>query len=65
MDKVIDLIRNEPVAVATFFGAAINLAVVFGVPLTMEQKAALLTVFDALLAIVAVRQNVTPVAKLE
>lgn len=52
-------ITNEPVLVTTLVGAALNLAIVFGAPVTDEQKTAIVVVVTAVLAIFA-RSQVTP-----
>ena len=57
-------IANEPVAITAFIIAFIDLAVVFGLPLSPEQKGAIITVVDSLLVLVA-RQLVTPTRKLK
>ncbi len=60
MSDIIDRLRNEPVLVTTFVGAVLSLLIVFGVPIVDEQKAAIIAVGTALLAIFA-RSQVTPV----
>lgn len=63
MSKLLDIIRHEPVLVTTFVAAALNAAVLFGLPWTVEQRAGAMVAVNALLAIVA-RALVTPTAKL-
>lgn len=53
-------IANEPVLVTTLVGALISLLVVFGVPITDEQKVAVIGLLTAVLALFA-RSQVTPV----
>ena len=53
-------ISNEPVLVTTLVGAVLDLAIVFGAPVTNEQKTAIVVAVTAVLAIF-VRQQVTPV----
>lgn len=58
---------TEPAVWMGLIEAAIVLAVAFGVPLTLEQKSAIIGFVSAFLAIagsVVVRANVTPVATL-
>ena len=52
-------IQNEPVLVTTLVGAVIGLAVVFGVPITDDQKTAIVLVVTAVLALFA-RSQVSP-----
>lgn len=60
-------ITHEPVLWLTLVEAAILCAAAFGLPLTNEQKVAIMGLGGAVLAITGAiaRQNVTPVAKLE
>lgn len=60
MDAIIERIRNEPVLVTTLIGSVLTALVVFNVPLTQEQVAALVAIAAAVMAIVA-RAQVTPV----
>lgn len=53
-------IQLEPVLVTTLVGAVISLLVVFGVPITNDQKTAIVVVVTAVLALFA-RSQVTPV----
>ena len=59
MTEIIERLRNEPVLLTTLFGAALNALIVFGVPITDDQKLALVVLVTALLAIFA-RSKVTP-----
>lgn len=59
-----DWISHEPVAWTTLIGLAIDCAVVFGVPITVEQKTVVVALVTALLALF-VRSKVTPTAKIE
>lgn len=52
-------IQNEPVLVTTLVGALLSLLVVFGVPITDQQKAAIVVLLTAVLALFA-RSQVTP-----
>ena len=52
---------REPAAIAAFIAIAINLAITFGLKLTVEQVALVNTLVIAGLALI-VRQNVTPTA---
>lgn len=54
-----DRITNEPVLATTLVGAVINLAIVFGAPISDDQKVAVVAVVTALLAVFA-RSKVTP-----
>jgi hypothetical protein len=60
---IVDFINHEPALVMGFLGAAINLAVAFGLPITAEQ-ASLLNIFIAAGVSVIVRQHVSPVVDL-
>ncbi len=55
------LFGREPAAIAAFISIAINLAITFGLRLTVDQVALINTLVVAGLALV-VRQSVTPVA---
>lgn len=59
MNEIIERLRNEPVLVTTVFGAVLNTLIVFGVPITDDQKVALVVLVTAILALFA-RQSVTP-----
>jgi hypothetical protein len=59
LTAIIDRLRNEPVLVTTFVGALLSLLVVFGVPITDDQKTAIIVLLTAVLAVVA-RSQVTP-----
>lgn len=59
MNAIIARIQDEPVLVTTLVGAAIGLAVVFGAPISDDQKTAIVVTVTALLAIFA-RSKVTP-----
>ena len=61
MSAIIAKLEAEPVLVATFVGAVLNLGIAFGLPIDETQKAAILVVIDAVLAIFA-RQASTPVS---
>lgn len=54
-------LNREPAAIAAVLGIAINLAITFGLRLTIEQVALINALVVAILALV-VRQQVTPVA---
>lgn len=61
-----NLLRNEPVMVASLLKALLVCAVAFGLPVSDGQQAALIGVAGAILALGgAARQAVTPLAKLE
>lgn len=55
------LLGREPAAIAAVVSIAINLAITFGLHLSIEQVALINALVVAVLALV-VRQNVTPVA---
>jgi uncharacterized membrane protein YccC len=59
VSAIIDKIQNEPVLLTTLVGAILGLLIVFGVPVTDDQKTAIVLVVTALLAIVA-RSQVSP-----
>lgn len=59
MNEIIERLRNEPVLLTTLFGALLNTLIVFGVPISDDQKVALVVLVTALLAIFA-RSRVTP-----
>ena len=59
MAAIIARIQNEPVLVTTLVGSVLGLLIVFGVPITPEQKTAIVLVFTAVLAIFA-RSQVSP-----
>lgn len=59
-----DLIRREPAVVTGLVVAVLNLVVAFGLPLTGEQREAIVALTSTLLVVVGafvVRQRVTPV----
>ena len=56
------LFGREPAAVAAFLGIAINLAITFGLRLTVDQVALINALVVAGLALI-VRQSVTPVSE--
>lgn len=56
-------IQNEPVLVTTLVGAVLEFAIAFGVQIDDGQKAAIMAVVAAVLAIFA-RQQVTPTGSL-
>ena len=58
--SVWDRIQAEPVIVSTLVGAVINCAIVFGAPITVEQKAAIVLVVTSALALFT-RSQVSPV----
>ena len=60
LDPIIARIQNEPVLATTFAGALLSLLIVFGVPITDDQKTAIVVALTALLAIFA-RSQVSPV----
>lgn len=63
---MMNLIRTEPVMVASAIKAILVCAVAFGLPLSDGQSAALVGVAGAILALGgAARQAVTPLAKLK
>ena len=62
MQSIIARIKAEPVIVTALVAAVLNLAVVFGVPVDDGQKAAILAVVNAVLALF-VRSQVSPVSK--
>jgi len=55
------ILGREPAAIAAFLGIAINLAITFGLRLTIEQVALVNALVVAALALI-VRQSVTPVS---
>lgn len=55
------ILGREPAAIAAFLGIAINLAITFGLKLTIEQVALVNALVVAALALI-VRQSVTPVS---
>lgn len=58
----------EPALWAGAITAAVDLAIAFGVPITPDQKIAILGIISPVIALIAafvVRQNVTPTAKLQ
>jgi hypothetical protein len=59
-----DWISHEPVAWATLVGLVVDCAIVFGVPITTEQKTVVVALVSALFA-VFVRSKVTPTAKID
>lgn len=61
MNAILARIQNEPVLLTTLVGAVISLLVVFGVPITEEQKTAIVLVVTALCALFA-RSQVSPVS---
>jgi hypothetical protein len=64
LSKIWKRITNEPALILGAVQAALTLAVVFGVKLTPEQIAGVLTFSGALLALLT-RQLVVPVAKMQ
>lgn len=59
-----DWISHEPIVWTTLVGAVIALLVAFGVPISAEQKTAVITLVSAALAIYA-RSKVVPSAKID
>lgn len=59
MDALIERLRDEPVLVTTAVGALLGLLVVFGVPISDDQKTAIIVLLTAVLAIFA-RSKVSP-----
>ena len=59
VQAILDRLRDEPVLVTTFVGALLSLLVVFGVPISDDQKLAIVGLITALLALFA-RSKVTP-----
>ena len=55
------ILGREPAAIAAFLGIAVNLAITFGLNLTIEQVALVNALVVAALALI-VRQSVTPVS---
>ena len=55
------ILGREPAAIAAFLGIAINLAITFGLNLTIDQVALVNALVVAVLALI-VRQSVTPVS---
>lgn len=65
MPKWLDRLLDEPVLVTKFFESLIATLVAFNLPLTDEQRTAVLGLIGASIALsVAVRRAVTPVRKL-
>lgn len=64
MTRIFNRLGNEPVAVGVFIIAVIDLLIIFGLDITPEMKVGILAVVDSV-AVLTIRQKVTPVAKLE
>ena len=67
MNALLNLFAHEPALVIAFVNAVLLVAVNFGVPLNGDQKLAIDSLLGAALAIiagVAIRSQVTPVAQL-
>lgn len=62
LEKIYGIWGAEPVLITTLFTCVLDVAIVFGLPLTADQKTALVAFVTAIGAIVA-RSQVTPVAK--
>lgn len=60
MKEIIEKLRREPVLIANAVTAVVALAVAFGVPVTPEQRAAIVGLVVVVGSIVA-RSKVTPV----
>lgn len=60
MGAIIARIQGEPVLVTTLVGALLDLGIVFGAPVSNDQKTAIVVVVTAVLALFA-RSQVTPV----
>jgi hypothetical protein len=61
MNKLLTLIRREPVLLVTLVGATLAAAVTFGAPITAPEKTAVDGVLVALAAVIT-RSQVTPVS---
>lgn len=59
-DYLLNLWKREPARFVALGIAIVDLAVVFGVPITQEQKTALVTVISAI-GVEYIRSRVTPV----
>ncbi len=60
------MINNEPAVLAGIVGAILTAAIAFGLPITIEQKEAILGIVAPLYALVSafwVRSKVTPTTK--
>lgn len=64
MRSIVDRLQREPVLLTSLVAAIVNLLVVFGVPITEEAKAGILTVFNSVAALFA-RSQVVPVVSVE
>jgi hypothetical protein len=67
MNALLSLFQKEPALAIGFANAVLLVAINFGVPINADQKLALDSLFGAVLAIlaaVAIRSQVTPVATL-
>jgi len=64
MKRIWDKILNEPVLLLNLLNALLAAFVVFGLDLTIEQNAAIISVATVILNIIA-RQSVTPNRKLK
>lgn len=66
MQKLFDRLLNEPVLVSKFFESLVAVFVAFNLPITDEQRNAILGLVAASIALAAVvRRKVTPVRKLQ
>lgn len=63
LERIYGIWGSEPVLITTLFTTLLDVAIVFGLPLTPDQKTALVAFVTAIGAIVA-RSQVTPVARL-
>lgn len=68
MTNILDRIKNEPAAITGAVVAAITLAVAFGVPISSDQRSAIVGIVGAVLSLLGagvVRSQVTPTRKVE
>ena len=61
LSAIVARIENEPVLATTVVGSLLGLLIVFGVPISDDQKTAIVVLVTAVLAVFA-RSQVTPVA---
>ena len=60
MDKIIDFVRSEPVAIAAFVSTVLALLVAFGAGLSEVQTGAIIAAVNAAIALIT-RKRVAPV----
>ena len=57
---MVNLWRQEPAVITSVVAAGIDLAVLFGAPISQEQKGAIIGFVTAVLAAVTIRSQVAP-----